>query len=262
MSCPTVNIVAVKNSLQTCTPNLMPFHLNYSGHAPIATYFRVKPTTLQDQSRDGLNGTAQRSEETTETEQSGLQAVNSPGTVTASQTISAESDILIDATPSTQSTDQVTNQRKSSLGPRFVAAFRGRTVHGLAVDLPEGYGGIILRPDVDMNGKDDIVEHEVSEKETKGRGRAKRGRVTRYQSPMNIDEDAGMEVDSKPSQEDDRAHERVRTLNPTATFSSFVLWNPDLPVDGAKDEYLRSLTEWTDLAAQVSLLVVSFIFRF
>ena len=49
---------------------------------------------------------------------------------------------------------------------------------------------------------------------------------------------------------EDEVH--VRTLKPTSTFSSFVLWNADRPVDENKDEYLRSLTEWTKLSAVVS----------
>ncbi|KAH9971005.1 hypothetical protein BGW80DRAFT_1325058, partial [Lactifluus volemus] len=34
-------------------------------------------------------------------------------------------------------------------------------------------------------------------------------------------------------------------------FDSFVLWHPDNPVDEGKDEYLRSLSEWVNIAAEV-----------
>ena len=43
----------------------------------------------------------------------------------------------------------------------------------------------------------------------------------------------------------------ARVLCPTGTFGSFVLWHPDIPMDEERDEYLRSLTEWTRLAAEV-----------
>lgn len=45
--------------------------------------------------------------------------------------------------------------------------------------------------------------------------------------------------------EGDVAMGPVRTLQATGTFSSFVLWNLDIPMDESRDEYLRSLTEWT-----------------
>ena len=35
----------------------------------------------------------------------------------------------------------------SSLGARFMAAFRGRTMKGVTVNLPEGYEGIVFRAD-------------------------------------------------------------------------------------------------------------------
>jgi len=77
----------------------------------------------------------------------------------------------------------------------------------------------------------------------------KKGRLTRKASRMDVDEDVDIDMGKGRSQEGE--HEPVRTLNPTGSFSSFVLWNPDLPVDEAKDEYLRSLNEWTQLAEEV-----------
>lgn len=36
-------IARAEDPLPVCTPYLMPFHIDYSGPAPISTYFRVKP---------------------------------------------------------------------------------------------------------------------------------------------------------------------------------------------------------------------------
>jgi ribonuclease H2 subunit C len=57
-----------------------------------------------------------------------------------------------------------------------------------------------------------------------------------------VDDEAEMSaVDERP----------VRLLKPAARFDSFVLWHPDIPVDEGKDEYLRSLSEWVNIAAEV-----------
>ena len=44
----------------------------------------------------------------------------------------------------------------------------------------------------------------------------------------------------------------TRFLEPVSTFASFVLWNPDIPANDGRDEYVRSLREWTKLVAEVS----------
>jgi hypothetical protein len=47
------------------------------------------------------------------------------------------------------------------------------------------------------------------------------------------------------------SHTEIQTLIPVSRFSSLTVWSPDIPVDEGKDEYIRSLTEWTKLAAEV-----------
>lgn len=39
----SIAIARAEEPLPTCTPYLMPFHIDYTGPAPISTYFRVKP---------------------------------------------------------------------------------------------------------------------------------------------------------------------------------------------------------------------------
>jgi ribonuclease H2 non-catalytic Ylr154p-like subunit len=38
-----------------------------------------------------------------------------------------------------------------------------------------------------------------------------------------------------------------------ARFDSFVLWHRDIPVDEGRDVYLRSLSEWMNIASEVLL---------
>jgi hypothetical protein len=247
MSCPTIDIAAALNPLPECSPNIMPFHLNYSGNAPITTYFRVKPATLRDESGGNV---AQLSPET-------LSEINKEGSdrvavATTSDQGAGDDTGAAMVSPSAQPAANANTQtwKKSSLGTRFVAAFRGRTVHGVTVDLPEGYSGIVLRAGEDGSRKGKAM---VGRQNQEAAPKAKKGRLTRKASRIDVDGDIDMNNREGSSQEEDRECGPARTLNPTATFSSFVLWNPDLPVDEAKDEYLRSLTEWTRLAAEASL---------
>jgi len=67
---------------------------------------------------------------------------------------------------------------------------------------------------------------------------------------MDVDEieDADLvDDDAVPADE-----ETLRVLEPVSTFSSFTIWNPDYPLDEGKDEYLRSLTEWSKLATEIN----------
>ena len=66
------------------------------------------------------------------------------------------------------------------------------------------------------------------------------------QSKLAAEYDPAFEDEEKPP---------VRVLKPTARFDSFVLWHPDIPVDEGKDEYLRSLSEWTNIASEVRAYV-------
>ncbi|KAI0047386.1 ribonuclease H1 small subunit [Auriscalpium vulgare] len=127
---------------------------------------------------------------------------------------------------------QSTYQRISATAKRFVSAFRGRTIHGVEIALPSGYTGLVLRGDRDLRGK------VVTSVPSKSAG----GRSSRRKAAQREEEEA---------EEAETNDEPVRVLKPSAQFSSFVLWHPDRPVDEGRDEYLRSLTEWIDLAAEV-----------
>ncbi len=100
-------------------------------------------------------------------------------------------------------------------------------MRGLRVDLPEGYSGLVLRPPPG--------------------GSVYTGTHSKNRKPCTPGS-ADMELDDEGPAEED---ELIRSLEPVSTFSSFTLWNPDVPPDENRDEYLRSLTEWTRLAAVV-----------
>ena len=46
----------------------------------------------------------------------------------------------------------------------------------------------------------------------------------------------------------------IQILRPTAKFSNFILWNADADVDEGRDEYLRTLSEYQHLLAEVRLI--------
>jgi hypothetical protein len=147
---------------------------------------------------------------------------------------------------------------------RLVSAFRGRTVHGLKVDLPEGYGGIILRTDGD--GEEDtpkVVEGlkgkraETSRKvkvdlKANRKGRSIRNSLRAMETKVDgSGDDVTTGIDPEDAEGELNEEVVARTLQPSATFPSFVVWHPDIPVDETRDEYIRSLTEWTRLATHV-----------
>lgn len=120
-------------------------------------------------------------------------------------------------------------------------------MHGVDVELPEGYTGLILRGP--PNGDVDLpVRGKAQEK---GR-RAKRG----SKKIIEVDEEEEMDIDVGGGGEEEEG--TVRTLEPAGQFSSFVLWHPDFQVDEGRDEYLRTLTEWIGLAAEVCSVFLFF----
>ncbi|KAI0036172.1 ribonuclease H2, subunit C [Vararia minispora EC-137] len=120
---------------------------------------------------------------------------------------------------------------------RLIAAFRGRVMHGLRVRIPEGYTGLVLRARTETTSSS---SHELEEK------------ILRCSTGMNHSHSTEDDLDDNPYfpmsiEESEPTH----SLTPSALFSSFVLWHPDIPVDDGRDEYLRSLSEWVKLSAEV-----------
>lgn len=95
---------------------------------------------------------------------------------------------------------------------RYESTFRGRTMHGMDVDLPGGYKGLVVRSEGGSS--------EEKEGKTKGRRLEEEG-------------------------------ER-RVVVAAGEFSGVRVWHADTAVDGGRDEFVRSLDEWTALADSVS----------
>ncbi|KAF8141375.1 ribonuclease H2, subunit C [Boletus edulis] len=126
---------------------------------------------------------------------------------------------------------------------RLVAAFRGRQMYGQVVDIPNGYGGLVLRAPLDpkgnLKGKDD------ANKVSKTRGATRRLNHATVDDPKEKDDGdrcPDSDVDPLPP---------ARKLVPLSTFNSFMLWTPDRPLDEGRDEYVKALAEWTRLAAEI-----------
>lgn len=249
-------------------PHLMPFHIEHTGPAPVSTYFRIRPhagpssSQLSSISDPPLpDSQMELSTATTTT------AVNTPEVVSFEEEkenlseaggLGGDADRVVPLAAAITTTAEVVDvlvstdmkapalpaqqsgpiQRLSGTAKRFISSFRGRTVHGVEVTLPKGYAGIILREDTN----DRAYPH----RSTTG-GKSKR-RPVRNSRRRPVEEE---ELLDEMSLEDEERPPAVRVLKPTARFDSFVLWHPDIPVDEGRDEYLRTLSEWTNIASEV-----------
>ncbi|KAI0091583.1 ribonuclease H2, subunit C [Irpex rosettiformis] len=204
-----------------CTPHLMPFHVAYTGPAPVGTYFRPVTTTGR---REGTSVTQNASMDS----QSTL-IDPSPSSTESQQTLASDVDMLTLSESQTASS-LVHSQGQDSKG--LTAAFRGRTVRGLQVELPVGYVGLVL-----------TTPSTSSASTTSARPPStKNTRQSKYFDPSeDADEDQADHEESRPT----------KLLHPTGTFTNFTLWNADIPVDEGRDEYLRGLREWVGLASVI-----------
>lgn len=246
-------IAPTRGALPTCVPSLMPFHIGYSGPVPISTYMRVEPShgtigappkKAEEDGNDGSSAPAMQ------TEDNGEKSVESLGEENgASQT---------------SQSGAWENSIESGASRRYISTFRGRTIHGLDIDLPEGYAGVVLRTEGQRKSNNSVG----SSKDGRHREHPKTTvkRVTRRsKATVTRDEDGEVEMEmsekvvqrvecmdlTEDVERDADEYMPTRALIPTAEFSSFRLWNADIPVDEGADEYSRSLTEWIRLAHHV-----------
>jgi len=236
----------------------MPFHIDYSGQAPISNYLCIEAAnaTVGAPSIQELTVAPAPEDNTPRVD----------ATETASQPKKAD-DTPADAIPEEQSSETspwipTVAKRVTDATTRFISSFRGRTIQGLKVDLPEGYGGLVLRADAVGGTK---TEKPVSKFTAKAMGKQKAAnaptrRATRSAARAEADADdvevnsEAMDVDVNDDMvnlEEEDVQRTVRTLVPSSQFSSFILWHPDNPVDETRDEYFRSLKEWTRLAHEI-----------
>ncbi|KAJ6624829.1 ribonuclease H2 non-catalytic subunit-domain-containing protein [Mycena sp. CBHHK59/15] len=245
MAAPTLTIAPIADlaSLPIASPNLMPFHIEHTGPAPVSTYFLVeaaiehvaKPPPSPSAAPDADSGMSMGAEDAEDPAGEGPPAT--------------------EPTPPapTPPSDRALLKRVTETTTRFVATFRGRIMQGLKVELPPDYSGFILtRESTAAEDKANGLKAKPK-RATKPKSRGNTGgRATRSTGArFDADKDDGC-GDGEDGFNDNQSI--ARTLMPTARFSSFVLWHPDIPVDAGKDEYMRSLTEWIRLADEVCLL--------
>lgn len=58
--------------------------------------------------------------------------------------------------------------------------------------------------------------------------------------------------------DDDVPVTATRFMTPVGRFDSILVWNPDMPIDAGRDEYIRAMDEWTRLADVVRLFYSSY----
>lgn len=253
----SLEISSPSRALPTSSPNLMPFHIEYSGPAPISRYFHPEPAPATNETRN-LTTSLSSGSVVTLTERSASGTSESQSSVATSVT-AVEAIDLLEATDTIGAETQPSPELDSadSSKPKLVAAFRGRRVVGQAVKLPDGYGGLVLQAPslkstaTNRGGTSGFFEppSAASSKSANSRRTTRRSARAR-----ELDEDATMEEGADSAEEDSQhrlSPEASRQLVPVSTFSSFTIWSPDTPVDEGKDEYMRTLIEWTKLAAEI-----------
>ena len=274
-----LEIAPSKGSLPTASPNLMPFHIEYTGPAPISRYFRPKSVPTSDATRD-LTTTLSSSSVVTLTEEilpPGTSMSESQGSITSQTSVATSVTVVevVDPNPDetisatqvnatgvdvgleeTQPIDATPEAGQSSGSEqRLIAAFRGRQIVGRSIDLPSGYGGLVLQVPSLNDGKGKDATSTVSDPKPRSKVNAKLPNMWRSsRKSRDVEGDVPMEEEAGSTEEDPGdgiAPQDVRQLIPTSTFSSFTIWSPDIPVDEGKDEYIRCLVEWTKLAAEV-----------
>jgi len=235
--------------LSTRVPHLMPFHIQHTGPAPVSTYFRIRPhfgpllssasgpsPTSGDNERGSTTTVVDSGVALEEKENAPLAVANV--VVPAIATTDAE---VVAKTIASRVLRTGAIARLADSAKRFVSSFRGRTVHGVEIALPDGYVGIVLRGDA----------HGKAHQTTASNPKRQPNRLRQLRRKSDLVEDVQYLDDAAMvSPEDERP---VRVLKPAARFDSFVLWHPDIAVDEGKDEYLRSLSEWVNVAAEVRL---------
>lgn len=277
---PSINISPIDDisDFPECIPNLMPFHITYTGPAPISVYMSIEPAaselvgapsnaTLVDSGGDSVSegenigdvvmkevSTESVGDETSLSTRLGRDQTPSPTTLTP------EVEIPLNPRDTTLPPPSPTSSRMKQVAAattRFISSFRGRVIQGMKVELPVGYVGLVLRDE-----KEEVVSGTKGKSKSKTKDTAKakapesQGRTTRgtkrtqsaVPASQVVEEDA-MDVSEEEFEMPDDTSKR--TFIPTSQFSSFVLWHADIPADGGRDEYFRALSEWTQLSHEV-----------
>lgn len=155
MTSPNVVLEHATKNIPECSPNLMPFHIDYTGPAAVSTFMRIEKLKIPEQAETSTATTALESSADAEMSQATTldEAVTTPTTEVpeseSQATLVASTSASQAVTPSSSTATIVAEPPPppplEDADRRFVTSFRGRTIHGLTIDLPEGYGGLVLQ---------------------------------------------------------------------------------------------------------------------
>ncbi|KAJ3833076.1 ribonuclease H2, subunit C [Lentinula raphanica] len=249
-----ISMISATEALTPCTPYLMPFHVAYTGPAPVSTYLRVENAKSHVGCPEPFKTDSQMNASDTSNHNSACSSLETPSLLSehkesdlASTSGTADKQKPTACDISSSSSDSTPDEQT-----RFSSAFRGRTIHGLNVDLPDGYTGVVFSTD------DEASEPEKANEPAKRKGKAKvvvenQSRMTRGSARSRTARNEAMEaMDVEAEEEEDgegTASQSTLDLMPSSQFKSFVLWHPDIPVDPGRDEYMSALGEWMKIAS-------------
>ena len=129
--------------LKACEPNLMPFHISYTGPALISTFMDIKPAKDDEPGMPAPQEPADGATEGPSTEsRGGVVGGSTVGEKKEATGTGTEASMAADTTPVVEEPLETPSTNKST---RTVSTFRGRIIQGLKVDLPKGYGGLVLQ---------------------------------------------------------------------------------------------------------------------
>jgi Ribonuclease H2 non-catalytic subunit (Ylr154p-like) len=319
MSSTTVFVVPQGAPENVLKPSLMPFHVAYSGSAPISTYFLKRPLPPP-----GKSGVA---EDTTYLIDNKFILRNVHNFHKRDENEQSADDIKTDDAQDASNANQEAPTSEKVHPARYQAAFRGRVVVGQEFPLPEGYTGVVLHRDdstrqsivhapppkpVRRARKKEEAPAEASKRPTRlvgaqranalkakaaAKAKAKQQRVPTKFNPdgeedelidddddlpgapavlaaltvqepkaepkqeeeikQEEEEETHMEVEEPPPAEE-KLEDQVDKLEVTGTFREFVVWSADAPVDEGRDEYLRAIHEWVNIASEVDVVTMCF----
>ncbi|KAG9024004.1 hypothetical protein FRB95_012219 [Tulasnella sp. JGI-2019a] len=266
--------------------HLMPFGVGYTGSAPLSTFWMIRdaPEPIEtDAKGSGVSDAVLEDADASLTRDAESHIPVETMSVETSDTQHLNDQPNGPAIPLLPSS-QLPNPPIEPEEKKFLSAFRGRALHGLEVPLPEGYSGIVLSVVGETSTRNEKETSETDKGKRKGNGAdarpptkvrkletgddttRSRGRMTRSKSQtvvkpkddVNAEEVQVAQEEERqltPSQdeamEDGVSEMPARGLVPVSAFSSLTVWNADNPVDTGRDEYIRSLDEWTRLSSLI-----------
>ncbi|KAG8834256.1 hypothetical protein FRC17_009265 [Serendipita sp. 399] len=142
------NADGTAKAIPTVSPSLMPFHIAYSGPAPISTYFMPRPfVDEQEESRKRLMASGGGGKEEEHDGQSSV-LLKEEGVAGPSGSFSSSSKVVEEVgSKYFRGGTREENGGGEGEEQQFVAAFRGRRVISRNVRVPEGYVGVLLTHD-------------------------------------------------------------------------------------------------------------------